>query len=81
MEFCFPGNSRSLSLDVYDQYDNLEKTNQFRFTPPTHVMLAFRQALEEFEKEGGVVARGARYFIVAHKQKNVLTLSYKVKIY
>lgn len=55
------GNSRSLSLDVYDQYDNLEKTNQFRFTPPTHTMLAFFEALQEFETEGGVQGRAARY--------------------
>ena len=63
--FCLllTGNSRSLSLDVYDQFDNLEKTNQFRFTPPTHTMLAFSQAIAEFEKEGGVKGRGARYSI------------------
>lgn len=55
------GNSRSLSLDIYDQYMNLEKTDQFRFTPPTHTMLAFAQALREFEEEGGLKARAARY--------------------
>lgn len=55
------GNSRSLSLDLFDQYDNLEKTGQFRFTPPTHCMLAFKQALTEFEEEGGVKARAERY--------------------
>ncbi|XP_071161948.1 2-aminoethylphosphonate--pyruvate transaminase-like [Mytilus edulis] len=55
------GNSRSLSLDLFDQYDNLEKTNQFRFTPPTHTMLAFLQAVKEFEEEGGVSGRGDRY--------------------
>ncbi|XP_045172374.2 2-aminoethylphosphonate--pyruvate transaminase-like [Mercenaria mercenaria] len=55
------GNSRSISLDLYDQYDNLEKTNQFRFTPPTHTMLAFSQAIREFETEGGVEGRSARY--------------------
>ena len=54
------GNSRSISLDLYDQYDNLEKTNQFRFTPPTHTMLAFAQAIKEFEVEGGVEGRSAR---------------------
>jgi len=59
------GNSRSLSLDVYDQYDNLEKTSQFRFTPPTHAMLAFHQAMQEFRQEGGVQGRAARY--VDHK--------------
>ncbi|XP_052273868.1 2-aminoethylphosphonate--pyruvate transaminase-like isoform X2 [Dreissena polymorpha] len=55
------GNSRSLSLDVFDQYENLEKTSQFRFTPPTHAMLAFSQALRELDSEGGVAGRSARY--------------------
>lgn len=57
------GNSRSLSLDLYDQYDyQLSNPGQFRFTPPTHVMIAFYQALIEHEQEGGVKARGERYF-------------------
>lgn len=34
---------------------------QFRFTPPTHSLLAFNQALAELEEEGGVAARGRRY--------------------
>lgn len=55
------GNSRSLSLDVYDQYDNLEKTSQFRFTPPTHTLLAFSQAVKEFVDAGGVKGRSQRY--------------------
>ena len=54
------GNSRSLSLDLYDQVDNLDKTSQFRFTPPTHTILAFKQALTEFWKEGGVEGRANR---------------------
>ena len=54
-------NSPSLSLDLYDQWQAMEKTGQWRFTPPTHVVLAFDQALEEFEAEGGVQGRGARY--------------------
>ena len=55
------GIARSLSLDIYEQYDNLEKTDQFRFTPPTHAMLAFKKALEELEEEGNVAGRSARY--------------------
>lgn len=55
------GNSRSLALDLCDQYDGLEKTGQFRFTPPTHCMLAFCQAIKEFEQEGGVHGRAKRY--------------------
>ena len=54
------GWSKSLSLDIVDQYENLEKTGQFRFTPPTHAMLAFRQALTELEKEGSIAGRAER---------------------
>jgi 2-aminoethylphosphonate-pyruvate transaminase len=46
------GWSRSLSLDLFDQWEGLEKNGQFRFTPPTHALLAFHQALLE-PKEGG----------------------------
>ncbi|OMJ68358.1 hypothetical protein SteCoe_34215 [Stentor coeruleus] len=56
------GNSRSLGLDLFDQYDyQLQNPGQFRFTPPTHVIAAFYQALLEHEQEGGVKARGERY--------------------
>lgn len=55
------GNSPSLSLDLYDQWQAMMKTKQWRFTPPTHVLLAFDQALNEFDKEGGVEGRGGRY--------------------
>nr|KAG5712900.1 hypothetical protein BaRGS_007497 [Batillaria attramentaria] len=55
------GYSRSLSLDLYDQNEGLDKTSQFRFTPATHAMLAFRQALAEFDEEGGVQGRADRY--------------------
>ena len=55
------GNATTLSLDLLDQYLNLEKTGQYRFTPPIHVIVAFHQALQEFLTEGGVEGRGARY--------------------
>jgi 2-aminoethylphosphonate-pyruvate transaminase len=55
------GWARSLSLDLYAQWKGLESNGQFRFTPPTHALLAFRQALVELEAEGGVEARGERY--------------------
>ncbi|GAI40627.1 unnamed protein product, partial [marine sediment metagenome] len=55
------GYARSLSLDLMDQYNRLEKNGLIRFTPPTHALLAFRQALREFEEEGGVSARSSRY--------------------
>ncbi|MBY0586752.1 2-aminoethylphosphonate--pyruvate transaminase [bacterium] len=56
-----PGWARTLSLDLYAQWQGLEKTGQFRFTPATHSMLAFHQALLELEMEGGVPARAERY--------------------
>ncbi len=55
------GISRSLSLDLYAQWKGLESKGQFRFTPPTHALLAFRQALRELEEEGGVAGRAKRY--------------------
>lgn len=55
------GNSHSLSLDVHAQWAAMEKTGQWRFTPPTHVVAAFLVALDAHEKEGGVAGRGARY--------------------
>lgn len=55
------GNAPSLSLDLYDQWQGLEANGQWRFTPPTHVLAAFDQALDEHAAEGGVAGRGARY--------------------
>ena len=55
------GHSRTLSLDLLAQWRGLEGNGQFRFTPPTHTLLAFAQALDELQAEGGVSARAARY--------------------
>jgi 2-aminoethylphosphonate-pyruvate transaminase len=52
---------RSLSLSLAGQLRGFEKNGQFRYTPPTHTLLAFEQALKEHAAEGGVPARGARY--------------------
>jgi len=62
------GYARSVSLDLLDQYHGFEKNGQFRFTPPTHTLAAFRQALAELETEGGVAGRAERY------QRNYETL-------
>ena len=53
--------SRSLSLDLYDQWETMNKDGKWRFTSPTHVVLAFYQALKEMEAEGGIPARHRRY--------------------
>eukprot|EP01029_Cantina_marsupialis_P029312 TRINITY_DN780090_c0_g1_i1.p1 TRINITY_DN780090_c0_g1~~TRINITY_DN780090_c0_g1_i1.p1 ORF type:complete len:403 (+),score=100.18 TRINITY_DN780090_c0_g1_i1:54-1262(+) len=55
------GNCGCLTLDLYDQWTAYQKNGQFRFTPPTHTLLAFRQALDEHTEEGGVEGRYARY--------------------
>ncbi len=55
------GNSHSLALDVHAQWEYMNRTGQWRFTPPTHVVAAFLRALELHAAEGGVAGRGARY--------------------
>jgi 2-aminoethylphosphonate-pyruvate transaminase len=55
------GNATTLVLDLHDQWQNFEKTGQYRFTPPIHVIVSFHQALTEFFEEGGQTGRGARY--------------------
>lgn len=55
------GRSHSLSLDLHDQWQAMERTGQFRFTPPTHTLVAFDRALGEHAREGGVSGRLARY--------------------
>jgi len=60
--------SHSLSLDLYSQWKYMESSGQWRFTPPTHSVLAFLSALNQHKLEGGVLGRLARY----EKNKSVL---------
>jgi len=56
------GNARSLSLDIYAQWETMEKGNgKWRFTSPTHVVRAFFQAMKELNEEGGIRVRYERY--------------------
>ncbi|PTD96917.1 2-aminoethylphosphonate--pyruvate transaminase [Pseudothauera lacus] len=55
------GRSRSLSLDLHDQWQYMERTGQWRFTPPTHVVAALDAALDQYAAQGGQAARLARY--------------------
>jgi 2-aminoethylphosphonate-pyruvate transaminase len=55
------GAGRSLALDLSAQWRGFERDGQFRFTPPTHVLLALDRALTELEREGGAAGRAARY--------------------
>lgn len=55
------GYARSVSLDLVAQWRGLEANGQFRFTPPTHAILAFHEALRELDDEGGIVGRNTRY--------------------
>jgi 2-aminoethylphosphonate-pyruvate transaminase len=55
------GQSHSLSLDLYDQWDVMNRTGQWRFTPPTHAVAAFMEALRLHAREGGQPGRLARY--------------------
>lgn len=60
LEEC-KGRAHSLCLDLYEQWKYMEATGQWRFTPPTHVIVAFQQALNEHAQEGGCEGRLARY--------------------
>jgi 2-aminoethylphosphonate-pyruvate transaminase len=62
------GNAHSLALDLHDQWVYMQKTGQWRYTPPTHVVAALRAALDQYLEEGGISARSARY------QQNCTTL-------
>jgi 2-aminoethylphosphonate-pyruvate transaminase len=55
------GNSASLAMDLVDQWQYLQKTGQWRFTPPTHVLAALRAAIDQYRAQGGPAARLARY--------------------
>jgi 2-aminoethylphosphonate-pyruvate transaminase len=60
LEGC-EGNCHSLAMDLYDQWVYMQKTTQWRYTPPTHVVAAFDCAIAQYLEEGGLTARGARY--------------------
>ena len=55
------GRSHSLAMDLFDQHVYMQKTGQWRFTPPTHVVAALAEAVRQFDEEGGRPARLARY--------------------
>ncbi len=55
------GIARSLSFDLLGQLRGFEKNGQFRYTPPTHSILAFEVAMNELEEEGGINGRAERY--------------------
>ncbi|MCC0635034.1 2-aminoethylphosphonate--pyruvate transaminase [Clostridioides sp. ES-S-0001-02] len=68
------GIAKSLSLDVYAQWETMDNNNgKWRFTSPTHVVRAFYQALLELEEEGSVEKRYARY------KENQFTISSRLK--
>ncbi|GHV86213.1 2-aminoethylphosphonate--pyruvate transaminase [Spirochaetia bacterium] len=55
------GNARSLCLDLFSQWKEMDLTGKWRYTSPTHIVRAFYQALDELETEGGIPARFKRY--------------------
>lgn len=55
------GNSHSLAMDLHDQWTYMNRTTQWRFTPPTHVVAALDAALAQYVEEGGLAARGGAY--------------------
>jgi 2-aminoethylphosphonate-pyruvate transaminase len=60
LENCI-GQARTVSLDLYSQWMDMNKNNQFRYTPPIQTILAFHKAIEELKIEGGIEKRAERY--------------------
>lgn len=69
------GKARSLSLDLYDQWRVMDIDGKWRFTSPTHTVLAFSQALKELKEEGGISAREKRY-----RRNNILLIDNMLKL-
>ncbi len=55
------GNATTLTLDLLDQFQAMERTGQWRFTPPIQAIAALHQAILEYRAEGGQPGRLARY--------------------
>jgi 2-aminoethylphosphonate-pyruvate transaminase len=55
------GNAHSLTLDLWDQNQHMERTGMFRFTPATHLLLGMAEALREHRDEGGLEGRQDRF--------------------
>ncbi|MEG0506779.1 MAG: 2-aminoethylphosphonate--pyruvate transaminase [Longicatena sp.] len=67
------GNAHSLSLDLYDQYKTMEASaGSFRFTSPTHVILALNKAIDELNEEGGIAKRSARYVAIQQRIRTAM---------
>lgn len=65
------GRARSVSLDLHAQWQTMEQQGgKWRFTSPTHTVLAFAQALRELDEEGGIAARHRRY---SENQRTLVT--------
>lgn len=63
----------SLSLDLYAQYQTMEQGNgSFRFTSPTHVLRALRQAIAELIQSGGISARYERYQMIQKRIREAM---------
>lgn len=72
------GQCSSVSLDLFAQEERLAKDGQFRFTPPTHILLALDEALSRHAAEGGTEGRGARYRAnLAHLVGGMQTLGFR----
>lgn len=74
--------AKSLSLDLYGQWYEMEKhPGKWRYTSPTHVVLAFHQALKELVQEGGVKKRAQRYHTNQTRlQEGMQTLGFETYI-
>lgn len=73
------GRAPSDTLDLFQQLQSLDKTGQFRITPPVQVVMALQQAMKEYEHAGGLAGREKMYsekfnLIVRHVENMGFTL-------
>lgn len=66
------GKSKSLCLDLYAQYKSFQEGKSFRYTSPTHVLLALTQAIHELQAQGGIAKRYERYQHLHQRIKNFM---------
>lgn len=67
------GICKSMSLDLYAQYQYMEQFHgSFRYTSPTHVLLALQQALYELNETGGIKERYKRYLTIQKKIRDAM---------
>ncbi|MFR8033887.1 MAG: 2-aminoethylphosphonate--pyruvate transaminase [Lachnospiraceae bacterium] len=67
------GNADNLAMDLYKQWAEMEASRgAFRFTSPTHVLLALNEAVKELKEQGGIAVRHDHYVFLQKKIQDTM---------